>query len=196
MSNTWFTSDNHFGHKNIIRFSKRPYNDLDEMHEDFVQKWNSVVSDRDVVYHLGDIAFKSENPNSISKILDRLNGHIYYVLGNHERDLNYYSNRFEWIKPIAEIRVEDKDADRGVRSITLCHYAMRVWNRSHHGAWHLYGHSHGSLPDDPNSLSFDCGVDCHNYTPISYEQVKAIMATKKFKPIDHHGARDFECNQI
>jgi calcineurin-like phosphoesterase family protein len=64
---------------------------------------------------------------------------------------------------------------------------MRVWNKSHHGAWHLYGHSHGTLPDDPNALSFDCGVDCHNYTPISFEQVEAIMAKKTFKPIDHHG---------
>jgi len=65
---------------------------------------------------------------------------------------------------------------------------MRVWNKSHHGAWHLYGHSHGTLPDDKNSLSFDVGVDCHNFTPINFEQVSAIMKKKNFKPIDHHGA--------
>ena len=76
------------------------------------------------------------------------------------------------------------------RRIVLCHYAFRVWNKSHRGAWHLYGHSHGSLPDDPNSLSFDAGVDCHEFTPISYERVKEIMAEKRFLPVDHHGERD------
>ncbi len=38
--------------------------------------------------------------------------------------------------------------------IVICHYAMRVWNRSHHGAWHLYGHSHGNLPDTPTSRRY------------------------------------------
>ncbi len=42
--------------------------------------------------------------------------------------------------------------------IVLCHYAMRVSNRSHHGAWHLYGHSHGNLPEGPTSLSMDVGI--------------------------------------
>jgi len=66
---------------------------------------------------------------------------------------------------------------------------MRVWNKSHHGALNLYGHSHGSLPDDPHALAIDVGVDCHNFTPISFEQVKKIMSKKTFKPIDHHGEK-------
>lgn len=40
--------------------------------------------------------------------------------------------------------------------IVLCHYAMRVWNHSSHGAWHLYGHSHGRLPSVDASLSMVC----------------------------------------
>jgi calcineurin-like phosphoesterase family protein len=71
--------------------------------------------------------------------------------------------------------------------IVMCHYAMRVWNRSHRGAWMLYGHSHGSLPDDPGALSIDVGVDCHDYTPISHDDIGRIMAKKTWKPIDHHG---------
>ncbi|MFK5004710.1 hypothetical protein ACI4AP_29375, partial [Klebsiella pneumoniae] len=74
--------------------------------------------------------------------------------------------------------------------IVLCHYAMEVWNKSHHQAWHLYGHSHGSLPDNPNAKKFDVGVDCHNYTPLSYQDVKNIMARKNFKPFDHHTDRN------
>jgi calcineurin-like phosphoesterase family protein len=43
----------------------------------------------------------------------------------------------------------------------------------HHGAWHLYGHSHGALP--PYGKSFDVGVDCWNYKPVSFEQVQEKM---------------------
>jgi len=54
---------------------------------------------------------------------------------------------------------------------------------------HLYVIQHGSLPDDPHARSFDVGVDCHGYTPISWNRVKEIMATKHWKPIDHHGGK-------
>lgn len=63
---------------------------------------------------------------------------------------------------------------------------MVVWKD---GSWHLYGHSHGNLPDDPNSLSFDVGVDTNNFKPYSLKDVERIMAGKTFKPIDHHGNR-------
>ena len=63
---------------------------------------------------------------------------------------------------------------------------MRVWNKSHHGAWQLYGHSHGSLPDDPNALSFDVGCMLFDYEPLEFEDVKKIMSNKNYKPVDHH----------
>lgn len=65
---------------------------------------------------------------------------------------------------------------RGGRSlvIVMCHYAMRVWDRSHYGAWHLYGHSHGRLPPS-EELSMDVGVDTHDFRPYSLDEVYAHM---------------------
>jgi len=63
---------------------------------------------------------------------------------------------------------------------------MNVWDKCHHGSWHLFGHSHGSLPDNPNSLSFDVGCNIWGYEPLEFERVKEIMSHKTFKPIDHH----------
>jgi len=71
----------------------------------------------------------------------------------------------------------------------LCHYAMRVWDRCHHGAWHLFGHSHGSLADDPHSLSWDVGIDANGFSPLSVPEIAAIMGRKSFRPTDHHGRR-------
>ena len=74
--------------------------------------------------------------------------------------------------------MKDADAFRGTRFIVLFHYALWVWNASHQGTWSLYGHSHGDLDDLEDSLSFDVGVDCHDFRPLSYEQVKTIMQGK------------------
>ena len=182
----YFTSDHHWGHANIIKFSQRPFADVNEMNEALIENWNGIVSEKDVVYHLGDI-FMLPTPQAIA-IRRRLNGRICLIRGNHDKTADSMKDAFEWIKDYYELKVDDEDAPDGKRRIVLCHYAFRVWNKSHHGAWHLYGHSHGSLPDDPNSLSFDVGVDCHHYMPISYERVKRIMSEKHFVPVDHHGA--------
>ena len=178
MNNIWFTADTHFGHRNIIKYTERPYSDTKEMDEALIANWNSVVGPDDDVYHLGDVALCG--PDRLGKILDRLNGRIHLIVGNHEDSALALRDRFVWVKDYFELVVEDKDAHRGRRLIVLLHYAMRVWNVSHHGSWHLYGHSHGTLEDDIKSLSFDAGVDCHNYRPISYAEVKEIMSRKEW----------------
>ena len=65
--------------------------------------------------------------------------------------------------------------------IALMHYAMRVWDRSHHGSWHLYGHSHGSLPPLVGKFSFDAGVDCWNFTPVALDTVKSEMESRGWR---------------
>lgn len=178
--NIFFTSDTHFGHRNIIQYSKRPFKSIEEMDEVLVKNWNSVVGVEDIVYHLGDVYLCNKARGN--EIIYALNGRIKLIKGNHDRhslkDLEK-SHRFDSIRDVDEITIEGT-------KVVLYHYALRVWNKSHRGAYHLYGHSHGSLPDDPHALSFDVGVDCHNFTPIPWEKVREIMSRKDYKPVDHH----------
>lgn len=158
------------------------------MDQALIDNWNSVIRPKDTVYHLGDVGFTDED--KLYHILKRLNGKIYLILGNHDgviRKSNLLRSRFENISDRKELYIQDVKHPRGRYEITLCHYAMRVWRNSHYGAYHLYGHSHGSLPDDINSLSFDVGVDSWNFIPVTIEQVHEKMKTKTFVPIDHHG---------
>ena len=78
----WVTSDTHFNHANIIKYCNRPFSSVEEMNETIIANWNKVVSERDIVYHLGDFALgdKSLIPN----ILRRLNGCIKVIMGNHD----------------------------------------------------------------------------------------------------------------
>src|SRR5579862_8230519 len=81
----FFTSDHHFFHHNIIKYSKRGFSGLEEMHEHFIKCWNSVVGENDIIFHLGDIFYGREaNDEKVKWIMSRLNGHKRLILGNHD----------------------------------------------------------------------------------------------------------------
>lgn len=192
MSKVFFTSDTHFGHAKIIEYSKRPFATAEQMDEEMIRRWNETVGPNDIVYHLGDFAVGGDKTRPAEYYLKRLNGRIILIEGNHEDRAVRVPELFEKIVPYLEIKVfysgKDKEGKPATikQSVTLCHYAMKVWNKSHHGAWQLYGHSHGSLPDPSDALQLDVGVDCWDFRPVSVEQIRDRMAKKTWKPIDHH----------
>lgn len=85
------TSDTHFGHKNIFEDGYCPkrrewFSGGIKEHDDaLVNIWNGIVGPDDTVIHCGDFAFG--NAAQVSAYRDRLNGHIWMVLGNHDRTL-------------------------------------------------------------------------------------------------------------
>lgn len=181
MPDVWFTSDTHFGHANVIRYSSRPFAGVEEMDEALITNWNSVVRPGDRVYHLGDFAFC--RPERAAGIVGRLTGQKYLVFGNHDKRLREdagFKSSWIWARDLEGITVADQ-------RIVLCHYAMLTWNQSHRGAWMLHGHSHGTLREDPHSLRIDVGVDPMGYHPVSFDRVRALMALKDFRPVDRHG---------
>ena len=147
------------------------------MNRVMIERWNEKVGAEDEVYHLGDFALLKDH-SQLPEIIDQLNGVKYLITGNHEATAITNRRKFKWIKDYYELKVKDPEKSNGVQRIILFHYAMRVWRGSGRDNWHLYGHSHGNLPDLEDSLSFDIGVDNHDFYPLSYEEVKAIMKTK------------------
>jgi calcineurin-like phosphoesterase family protein len=181
-----FTSDTHWGHKNIIQYSNRPFSSVEEMDEVLIDNWNAVVKPEDTVYHLGDFAFLPYD--QLKKVARRLNGTKHFVMGNHDKEIGKNkrdligSGTFASIQDYCQVKHDGK-------LICLFHYGQRVWNKSHHGSIHLYGHSHGSLP--PHGRSVDVGVDCKEitaeYRPVSVDEVVQYMSTRQFEAVDHHG---------
>jgi len=161
----FFTADQHFGHANIIKYTNRPFDSVEEMDEILIQNWNEVVKPNDTVWFLGDFAFKAD----AGVYLDRLNGNINIVWGNHDKSAKANHSRFAAHTNLIDTRIEDI-------YITMCHYAMRVWYKSHFNAWQLYGHSHGGLP--PRGKQHDVGVDNNNFYPISFDDLKVIMSKR------------------
>lgn len=170
MPNTWFTADFHLGHANIIRYCGRPFATLEEMDQAIVERLNASIKANDHLYFLGDFCMGSQ-----ARVLAyRRRIHckkIFAVPGNHDKQARKLKEEFSWLGSLAELSIHG-------RPIVLCHYALRVWNRSNRGSWHLYGHSHGRLPQAPDSLSMDVGVDTHNFRPWHYDEIADIMTKK------------------
>lgn len=181
MANTFFSSDHHFGHKGVITYQDRPFDNVHEMNEALIKKWNDKVGKNDVVYYLGDMALCSRK--WMADIVFQLNGTIHYILGNHENYTeDFYPDRFKTLTYYMETYIDKQ-------KICMFHYPMMTWNKSHHESWGLHGHCHFNLKEDPNARRMDVGVDnprC-GFAPFSFEEIRAYMNTIEFKPVDHHG---------
>lgn len=165
----YFTSDWHLGHKNIIKHSKRPFSDMDEMHRELIRRYKAVVTDKDDVWFLGDIGFwRFERTEDL---IGRLPGRKHLIYGNHDKaDRAKLAGLFLSVQDYKELKVTNDDL------FILMHYPLEFWNKGHYGSTHLHGHCHGSLPFDKGKRRLDVGVDVHNYTPISVARVLEITA--------------------
>lgn len=161
----WFTSDTHFGHKNIIEYCNRPYRSVKGMNESLVRRWNHMVKPNDIVYHLGDVSFLRQE--FTTPILEKLNGGIYLIKGNHDR--NWKAKNI--IATFLECHLNHDGQD-----IYMTHHPHPTWPFEAQGGWHLHGHTHGNPPHDGwQANRMDVGVDPRGYRPISIVEVKEHM---------------------
>src|SRR3990167_4892089 len=82
MVKTFFISDTHFNHENIIKYCNRPFQSVEEMNETMINNWNSVVDKNDIVIHLGDFAMGPKK--LIPSFAERLNGQVILVKGDND----------------------------------------------------------------------------------------------------------------
>jgi calcineurin-like phosphoesterase family protein len=173
----FFTADTHFDDTFAIEYFRRPFENVDEMNQVMVENWNRAVSGDDTIYHLGD--FTLEDSHHFTKWVSQLNGNIKILPGSHDQPwLKDFvkSEKVQVLAPLVSLELHESTGEY-TPVIVLCHYSMQVWDRSSQGAWHLFGHSHGKLKGV--GLSFDVGVDCTDFTPLSLEAVAVKMAKLK-----------------
>lgn len=175
--NLFFTSDTHFNHGNIIKYCNRPFSSVEEMNEALIKNHNAVVGKNDFVIHLGDIAFGKDIHQTVA-LLSQLNGRKIFLLGNHDDSLLYGSIREKGLDFLTFSRFQLAPISIFGQHVVLCHFPMLSWERSYHGSIHLHGHSHGNIPDDPLVRRVDVGVDCNNYTPVSWGDIKKKMLAR------------------
>jgi calcineurin-like phosphoesterase family protein len=164
MPNTWLTSDTHFGHCNIIKYSNRPFKDHDAMNEGMIARFNEVLRPGDTLYHLGDVCHTTFE---LKKWLDRMPGiQVHLIYGNHDKPKLLQHPKIVWAGDYKGVTI-------GENRFELFHYPIRSWNHKGRGAYHCFGHCHGSLPNHDRSM--DVGVDTHQYYPYHVDEVIKIL---------------------
>jgi calcineurin-like phosphoesterase family protein len=170
MVETFFTSDTHFGHNNIIKFCERPFETSEEMDAVIIERWNSLVSSKDEVFHLGDFSFRSKKETN--NIVSKLNGNITLIRGNHDLKRIKLTSvlGFREIKDYHELNQK-----RYGQKIVLFHFPILSWNKKHHGSIHCHGHTH-SL-EKSYGKRINVGVDSNDFYPYHIEEI-FIMSNK------------------
>lgn len=182
---TFFTSDLHLGHENVLRFDNRPFQTVEEMNEELIRRWNAKVGKGDLVYVLGDMIWKSANGEA-HNLIKRFNGQIILIKGNHDRFLHNSAakNAFAGVKDYDDIAVTLDDGS--VRRCILSHYFIPLYNGRRYGAIHLHGHSHMTEESvfetglskwmNENGYEnqiFNVGCMYWNYEPVTLDEILA-----------------------
>jgi calcineurin-like phosphoesterase family protein len=187
----FFTSDQHFGHQNVIQYCSRPYSDVYAMLEDFVSRYNRTVGPDDVCFHLGDFSL---HPRELS-VLKYLNGTKHFIAGNHDHCHPMHCKSEEKLK-----RKRDLYLEAGFKSVAesdslmlteipfstvLLHHMpyqgdhenieerYPEWRLPDEGRWLLHGHVHTLWR--VRGRMINVGVDQWDYAPVSWDRIKEIM---------------------
>lgn len=181
----FFTSDPHFGHKNIIKYCDRPFADVDEMNEAIIANWNAKVPTTGIVFVVGDFCMNC-SVKSIVDIRKRLNGRIILIRGNHDDfiiDVNKREQLFEAVYDRLDIRVMTNHEDAtDYIDVELHHFPSLVWNNSHKGAWQAFGHCHSKRRIPHQSVfQHDVGMDGNNFTPLSFQEFGQIISARRLE---------------
>lgn len=194
--NVFITSDTHFGHSNIIKYCNRPFSDIRSHDDTLIYNINQYVRPNDLLIHCGDFSF-----GHVEQYRYRIKcNNIILLLGNHDCKRGTTKENYKCFQSVYShgLAVERTLQYKGEKYPFLFnHYCMMVWNKSHHGVMHCYGHSHSNLEPImnklfPNRFSIDVGVDnayklLGEYRPFKLEEILKIFSKRKFEPVDHHG---------
>lgn len=202
--NIFFSSDQHFGHQNIIAFSSRPYDSVEEMDEALIANWNAMVGPDDLTRILGDLCMGKIN-HTLGHI-GRLNGTKILIPGNHDKpwfgraagdQLKHYRETYirAGISQIIDTGAGHPEPimEIGGQVCKLSHFPYvgdshekaygdkySAYRPEDDGGWLIHGHIHnnrgfGCSPQDGRMINV--GIDVWDQCPVPIEWLAAMIAT-------------------
>ena len=176
---TFFTSDHHFNHSNILTYCARPWATVEEMNEGLIKNWNETVGSYDTVYHLGDFAMG--NRKLIPEILSRLNGRIILVRGNHD-----FSNSLKYFSEVYPYQILELDGYcfelahnpghlKQNCDFALCGHVHEQWAKREIGevieADDVSDHAYRHPEIRPTVPVYNVGVDVRGFRPRTLQEI-------------------------
>lgn len=163
------TSNMQLGRPNAITKFKRPFKDVDNMTNELIGNWNSVVSNNDTVYHLGNFAW---DPKTAQDALQRLNGNIKLLPAEHDEAvmllnqkklLPLNSGLMNRITPLKDYEVN------------LSYWPMMEWPGSSNGYYSIIGYQNKKYKSDPEKRIINASADLWGYKPQELQRLVEIF---------------------
>ena len=182
MGKIYFTSDTHFCHNKDFCYEPRGFKTIEEMNEKIFNNWNSIVTDEDDIYHLGDVMLNDDTQGMM--YLENLKGKIHIIRGNHDTDTRV--EKYKQLNNVVEITYATI-IKYGKTHLYLCHYPTLTANYDDDKPWHknlvnLFGHTHQQENFyNNNPYMYHVGVDSHNCKPIEIEEILEEIRQKKIE---------------
>lgn len=189
----WFSSDFHFGHKNIAgkeisdwKEGYRNFSSVEQMNKTITDTVNKYVKHDDTLIFLGDFGFGGHtNIPSYRHSLQVQTIHL--IRGNHDEHIDKYADLFTAIDYYKEFHINK-------RLWVLFHYPILSWNKIGKGSFMLHGHCHGDDNIDAVNLQtkrLDVGIDSAyklfgEYRPFHLDEIISILSKRNTQPVDHH----------
>lgn len=177
----WFTSDPHLGHDKDFVYAARGFETVEEMNAEIVRRWNERVYPDDDVYVLGDLTLGDIEEGI--RLIAKLNGYLHIMRGNHDTDKKV--ERYLELPNVVEVKYADV-LKYGKAVFWMSHYPTITTNYDDDKPWAkhvvcLFGHTHQEFPffSGKNPYMYNVGMDAHNCTPISIEEIIADIRKKK-----------------
>lgn len=178
MSEIWLISDTHFGHNKNFIFGQRGFSTVEEMDTAIIERWNSVVSKNDTVYHLGDFIME-DLTTGLNKIR-QLNGNIYLAIGNHDTDSRL--REYARLSNISDIQLGYRIKD-GKKFFLLSHYPQLTGNYDNSKTYSIHGHTHSPVRFDKSennfhSLMYNVSCEAINCQPLNWNDMRLEIITE------------------
>ena len=176
----WFTSDMHLGHDKDFVTKARGFETVEEMNAEIIRRWNERVYPDDDVYVLGDLTLGDVEEGI--RLIAKLNGYLHIMRGNHDTDKKV--ERYLELPNVVSVQYADV-LKYGKAVFWMGHYPTITANYDDDKPWvkHvvcLFGHTHQEQPFyNDNPYMYNVGMDAHNCTPITIDEIIADIRKKK-----------------
>lgn len=167
IADLFFTADTHFGHFNIIEYTKRPFKSSEHMNKELIRRWNERVKPEDTVIIVGDFCFKASEkasergngmPLKAQYYANQLNGHKIFIKGNHDTNNGLTTKITALIMEFGGIEVyitHDPANSHPVYQLNICGHVHKLWK----------------CEKKKNGIIINVGVDVNDFYPISLREV-------------------------
>jgi calcineurin-like phosphoesterase family protein len=180
----YFTSDTHFNHDRGFVYLPRGFNSVKEADNEIIKNWNSIITNEDDIYVLGDF-FLGSDINYVKETLAKLNGKIHLIIGNHDSKakLNIYRDAPNIFSiDYATIITYKK------RQFYLSHYPTMTADYQSHpekAIFNLFGHTHSKDKFYNGSpYMYNVAVDANDNKPVSIDYVYNALIERYNEVLD------------